>query len=120
MTAAEYPVREPEESPAGPLPAWLQAALAWRPAWGFAAGDDDLAAREHVVRLRIFFVLVIFCVGFVTLALFATRAALFSGLDAGGRGAGRAPMPAPTSSTATARCWPSTCCATASTSSRRR
>ena len=46
---------------------------------------------EDDTRLRIFFVMVVFAAAFVTLGLAATKAALFSGLDANGRGAGLAP-----------------------------
>ncbi|MGH7025024.1 MAG: peptidoglycan D,D-transpeptidase FtsI family protein [Caulobacteraceae bacterium] len=46
---------------------------------------------EDDTRLRIFFVMVLFAAAFVTLGLVATKAALFSGLDEGARGAGLAP-----------------------------
>ncbi len=44
-------------------------------------GEDD-------ARLRIFFVMALFCAGFLTLGLFAARASLFSGLDREGRADG--------------------------------
>jgi cell division protein FtsI (penicillin-binding protein 3) len=46
---------------------------------------------EDDTRLRIFFVMALFVAAFVTLGLVATKAALFSGLDAKSRGAGLAP-----------------------------
>lgn len=73
----------------------------WRPRGG--AGDwlwwlDRAFERarasgraEDDTRLRIFFVMALFAAAFATLAIVATRAAMFSGLDKGGRGAGLAP-----------------------------
>jgi cell division protein FtsI (penicillin-binding protein 3) len=46
---------------------------------------------EDDTRLRIFFVMALFAAAFATLAVVATRAAMFSGLDRAGRGAGLAP-----------------------------
>jgi len=62
--------------------AWLDRAIERARASGKA--EDD-------TRLRIFFVMALFAAAFVTLGLVATKAALFSGLNAGGRGAGLAP-----------------------------
>ncbi len=70
--------------------------------------DDD-------TRLRIFFVLSVFALAFLTLAVGATRAALFSeARQEPGPARAAVPRPAPTWSTATAGCWPSTCPTTAS------
>jgi cell division protein FtsI (penicillin-binding protein 3) len=46
---------------------------------------------EDDSRLRIFFVIMLFAAAFVSLGLAATKAALFSGLDAGSRASGMAP-----------------------------
>jgi len=73
----------------------------WRPSAGPASwfGWLDRAIErarasgkaEDDTRLRIFFVMALFVAAFVTLGLVATKAALFSGLDAKSRGAGLAP-----------------------------
>ncbi|HEY7851708.1 MAG TPA: penicillin-binding protein 2, partial [Caulobacteraceae bacterium] len=46
---------------------------------------------EDDTRLRIFFVMALFAAAFATLGLVATKAALFSGLDAAGSGTGLTP-----------------------------
>jgi cell division protein FtsI (penicillin-binding protein 3) len=46
---------------------------------------------EDDTRLRIFFVMALFAAAFLTLGLVASKAALFSGLDAGAAGAGLTP-----------------------------
>jgi cell division protein FtsI (penicillin-binding protein 3) len=61
---------------------WLDRAIERARASGKA--EDD-------TRLRIFFVMALFAAAFVTLGLVATKAALFSGLDANNQGAGLAP-----------------------------
>jgi cell division protein FtsI (penicillin-binding protein 3) len=73
----------------------------WRPARGLGAWLwwlDRAFERarasgkaEDDTRLRIFFVMALFAAAFLTLGLVATKAALFSGLDASGRGSGLAP-----------------------------
>jgi len=73
----------------------------WRPSGGPASwfGWLDRAIErarasgkaEDDTRLRIFFVMALFVAAFVTLGLVATKAAMFSGLDAKSRGAGLAP-----------------------------
>ena len=86
MTAAPYPeggegLWRPGGRPVDWL-GWLDRAVERARASGKA--EDD-------TRLRIFFVMALFVAAFATLSLVATKAALFSGLDAGRRGAGAAP-----------------------------
>jgi len=70
----------------------------WRPSaswlWWLDRAFERARASgkaEDDTRLRIFFVMALFVAAFVTLGLVATKAALFSGLDKGDRGAGLAP-----------------------------
>lgn len=68
--------------------------------WGLERAFEKARASgraENDTRFRIFAILVAFAVGFLCLAVGATRLALFSGLDlvssgAGGPGSGRAPV----------------------------
>ncbi|HEY2481816.1 MAG TPA: penicillin-binding transpeptidase domain-containing protein, partial [Caulobacteraceae bacterium] len=86
MTAAPYPegtgaAWRPGRGPTSWL-WWLDRAFERARASGKA--EDD-------TRLRIFFVMALFTAAFATLGLVATRAALFSGLNVGGRDAGLTP-----------------------------
>jgi cell division protein FtsI (penicillin-binding protein 3) len=86
VTAAPYPDgSDGTWRPAGRATAWL-----W---WLDRAFERARASgkAEDDTRLRIFFVMALFAAAFATLGLVATRAALFSGLNAGGRGSGLAP-----------------------------
>ena len=86
MTAAPYPDgSDGTWRPAGRATAWL-----W---WLDRAFERARASgkAEDDTRLRIFFVMALFAAAFATLGLVATRAALFSGLNAGGRGSGLTP-----------------------------
>ena len=75
---------------------------------------------EDDTRIRIFFVLALFAAGFLTLAIGRdARGAVLRRRDGDGSRRRRR-APAPTWSTATASCWPPTCCTTASTSIRAR
>ena len=75
--------------------------VAWRPSGGGISWlwwldraferARSTGKAEDDTRLRIFFVMVLFAAAFVTLGLAATKAALFSGLNASDRGAGLAP-----------------------------
>lgn len=76
------------------LPRWLIERV-----WGLEHAFERARASgkaEDDTRLRIFFVLVLFALGFLTLAIGATRAALFSDANGGGRfaalGASRADL----------------------------
>jgi len=78
MTTAEAPFPDLEDRPS-----WVPwRGLSWPTRWLDGAGAA--ASGEDDTRLRIFFVMALFCAGFLTLALFATKASLFSGLDRGG------------------------------------
>ena len=86
MTAAPYPE--------GSGAAWRprQGATSWL--WWLDRAFERARASgkaEDDTRLRIFFVMALFAAAFATLGLVATRAALFSGLNVGGRGAGLTP-----------------------------
>src|SRR6185503_3019596 len=68
-------------NPVSPVWRWASARLWWMEhAFERARASGKV---EDDTRLRIFFVLVLFAAGFLTLAMGATRAALFSGLGAG-------------------------------------
>jgi cell division protein FtsI (penicillin-binding protein 3) len=77
MTTADPPfedIAEPSE--------WSIRRLMQRlPRWLEPARSEEAAEEE--ARLRIFFVMALFCAGFLTLALFATKASLLSGLGRG-------------------------------------
>ncbi len=86
MTAAPYPE--------GSSAAWRppRGATSWL--WWLDRAFERARASgkaEDDTRLRIFFVMALFAAAFTTLGLVATRAALFSGLNAEGRGAGLTP-----------------------------
>ena len=81
MTTADPPfedIAEPTE--------WsLKRLFQWLPR-GLEPARSEEAAEEEA-RLRIFFVMALFCAGFLTLGLFAAKASLLSGLDQNGRSA---------------------------------
>lgn len=86
MTATLIPeAREAPWRSRGGATAWL---------WWFDRAFERAKASgraEDDTRLRIFFVMALFAAAFATLAVVATRAAMFSGLDKAGQGAGLAP-----------------------------
>jgi cell division protein FtsI (penicillin-binding protein 3) len=73
------------------FPTWrgLGAKL-WWPERAFERARASGKAEDDV-RLRIFFVMALFAAGFLTLTVWATRAALFSGLDVEGSAASLKP-----------------------------
>lgn len=76
MTLASPP---PLPNPVSPLWRWFSGRLWWMEhAFERARASGKV---EDDTRLRIFFILALFSAGFLTLALGATRAALFSGYD---------------------------------------
>jgi len=74
-----------------PSPFWPPWRGVTSPLWMMERAFERARASgkaEDDTRLRIFFVMALFSVGFLTLALVATKAALMSGLDAAGAAAG--------------------------------
>jgi cell division protein FtsI (penicillin-binding protein 3) len=86
VTAAPFPDGSDSAwRPSGGPTAWL---------WWFDRAFERARASgkaEDDTRLRIFFVMAMFAAAFTTLGLVATRASLFSGLNAEGRGSGLTP-----------------------------
>lgn len=75
MTTADAPFEDITDRPS-----WLSwPRVKWPARWLEPALDAE--AAEDEARLRIFFVMALFCAGFITLGVFAAKASLFSGLD---------------------------------------
>jgi cell division protein FtsI (penicillin-binding protein 3) len=74
------------------LPTWREVtSKLWWPERAFERARASGKAEDDV-RLRIFFVMALFAAGFLTLTVWATRAALFSGLNVEGSAASLKPM----------------------------
>ena len=74
MTTAEAPFSEIDERP--PWTPWR--GLAWPPRWLEGAGvvGPAVGASEEDTRLRIFFVMALFCAAETTLSIMALRASV--------------------------------------------
>ena len=79
MTTADPQFENIAESSEWPFRRLLQRLPRW-----IEAAPSEQAAEEEA-RLRIFFVMALFCAGFLTLGLFAAKASLWSGLGRGER-----------------------------------
>ena len=78
MTTADAPFEDIADGPWGAFWRGLEGPRRW---FEKSRGAET---TEDAVRMRIFFVMALFCAAFGTLALFAARASLFSGLDRAG------------------------------------
>jgi cell division protein FtsI (penicillin-binding protein 3) len=78
MTTADAPFEDIADRPWGRFSGAQERLRQW------FEKSHSAESTEDAVRMRIFFVMALFCAAFGTLALFAARASLFSGLDRGG------------------------------------
>ncbi len=91
MTTADPDLVGPGEERRWTIPSWSAiTSHLWWPERAFERARASGKAEDDV-RLRIFFVMALFAAGFLTLGVWATRAALFSGLNVEGSAASLKP-----------------------------